>query len=87
MTLPSRKEVWLLAVVIMLHLANGALVVVNDRLPVVSDSLDYYRWSFQVAERLKEGDITGGGMELFGQALRPPVGILAAVELPEGCVS
>ena len=76
---PSRKRhLLLLCLLILVHLANSALVISRDRYFMVPDALDYFQWSVSMAQDLQKGEVAGAAAALWGNRQRSPLGIIPA---------
>ena len=73
-----RRHLLLLCLLILVHLANSALVISRDRYYMVPDALDYYQWSMSMAQDLRRGEVGQAAFRLWGNRQRSPLGIIPA---------
>jgi len=76
-----RSPAALLAVLILFHVAQSALVISLDRVVMVPDAADFFAWSATMAADLRAGETGRVWEDLMGNSDRPPLGILPALLL------
>ena len=74
----GRRQQILLGLLILIHVANSAVVISRDRYFMVPDALDYFEWSMALAQDLRKGEYAGAARMLWGNKQRTPLSIIPA---------